>query len=54
MKYNVTIRATVTKTIEVEAEDEHDASLQAHSEFSVECDDNEDYEQDTISITEGA
>lgn len=52
--YNITIRATVTKTLHVKADNEEDAIMMAHEEFSVENDHNdENYEQDTIDITEG-
>ena len=51
MKYRVTIRATVTKTVEVEAENESEATEIAHQEFSVLNDgDEEKYEQDTVNV----
>ena len=54
MKYNITIRATVTKTLRVEAETRDDAIELANEEFSVENDHNdENYEQDLLDITEG-
>ena len=44
--YDVTITATVTKTIRVEAEDEDAAYIEAHEKFSVLPDDwDEDYTQ---------
>ena len=52
--YNITIRATVTKTLRVEAETRDDAIEMANEEFSVENDHNdENYEQDLLDITEG-
>lgn len=52
-KYNVTIKATVTKTYEVEAETEDQAIEEAHGIFSVLNDDTpEDYEEDTLSVEE--
>ena len=51
--YAVVIRATITKTILVDAEDEMQASELAHQDFTVECeDDDENYEQDTLSVEE--
>lgn len=52
MKYEVTIRATITKTYTVEAEDEDEASEIANEEFDVRTQENIDerYEQDTIEI----
>ena len=51
--YDVTIRATVTKTIRVQAENEDAACDIAHESFSV-CDssDDEKYEQETETIHE--
>lgn len=52
--YSITIRATVTKTLHVEADNEQDAIEMAHEEFSVENDHNdENYEEDLLNITEG-
>lgn len=48
--YEVVIRATVTKTIQVTAEDEAEALEIAHAEFTTECDGDEDYTEDTIRI----
>jgi hypothetical protein len=50
--YNVTIRAVVTKTYEVEAEDEGTAELVAHEIFVVqnEADIDEDYSQETMNV----
>jgi hypothetical protein len=51
--YRVTIRATVTKTVTVEAENEDDAYVAAHEDFSVLCDgEDERYEEETLSIEE--
>lgn len=51
-KYNVTIRATIIKTIQVESEDEDTAAIEAHERFSVLCDDeDEDYDQETLEVT---
>ena len=50
-QYNVTIRAIITKTLRVEAENEDEATQQAHDRFSVLNDDtDESYEQDCIDI----
>lgn len=51
--YNVTIRATVVKTLRVEAEDEDEAYVIAHDEFDVtSVDDRERYEEETMDIKE--
>jgi hypothetical protein len=51
--YEVTIRATVTKTLKVEAKDEDAAYIAAHEEFSVlNTGDDEDYEQETLEVKE--
>ena len=51
--YNVMIKATVRKTITVEAGDEKSAVEQAHEMFTVASDgDPEHYEEDTVSVTE--
>ncbi len=51
--YAVTIKASVTKTISVEADNEKDAVEQAHQEFSILNDANpEHYEQDTVNVEE--
>lgn len=49
--YSVKIRAIVVKTVEVEASDEDEAIERAHEMFSVTCDGPEDYEQETVSVT---
>jgi hypothetical protein len=50
-KYEVTIRATVTKTETVEANSYEEATALAHEQFSVLNTDNEEhYEEDTMSI----
>ena len=51
--YDVTIRATIYKTIRVEAENENDAYVEAHEVFSVLNDDTpEQYKQDSVGIEE--
>jgi len=50
--YAVTIKATVYKTITVEAENEDDAYVEAHELFSVMPDDSERYEEETLDIEE--
>ena len=51
--YDVKIKATVTKTIRVEAENEDDAYVAAHESFSVLEDGNpEDYTQEALDIYE--
>lgn len=52
--YDVTIRATITKTIRVEAENEDDAYVEAHEQFSVLPDGEERYEQEATDIEEVA
>ncbi len=50
--YNVTIRATITKTYEIDAEDESTAEGVGHEVFIVENeqDIDEDYKQETMSV----
>lgn len=51
--YDVTIQATVTKTIRVEAEDSNEATIQAHEEFNVHSGEgDEHYDEQTIEIKE--
>jgi hypothetical protein len=51
--YNITIRATVTKTLQVQADSRDEAVETANDAFEVETDHtDENYEQDTIDITE--
>ena len=50
--YDVTIRAIVTKTIRVEVENEDDAYCEAHDQFTTECDGQERYEEETLSVKE--
>lgn len=51
--FEVTIRATVTKTYTVQAKDKHDAYNEAHEVFTVSPDDaNEYYDEETIDIRE--
>ena len=50
-EWNITIQATVTKTIRVTAKNEQEAIEDAHGVFSVLNDDNEEkYDQETISV----
>lgn len=52
--YSITIRATVTKTVQVQADSRDDAIEMANDEFDVATDHNdENYEQDLLDITEG-
>jgi len=48
--YLVTIRAVVTKTLHVMADSEQEAVETAHSEFTTECDGDEDYQEDTLRV----
>ena len=51
--YNITIRATVTKTLQVQADSRAEAIETANDAFDVAEDHNdENYEQETIDITE--
>lgn len=50
--YDVTIRATVTKTIRVTEESDTLAIDTAHSLFTTECDGDEHYEETTLDVTE--
>ena len=51
--YEVTIRATVTKTLTVEAENEDAAYVAAHEEFSVlNTGDDENYTEETLEVKE--
>lgn len=51
--YEVTIRATVTKTLTVEADSADEAVDQAHAEFTTVCDGgDEDYSEDILNVTE--
>ena len=52
--YAVTIKATVYKTIRDEAENEDDAYVEAHEQFSVLPDGEERYEQKATDIEEVA
>ena len=50
-KFLVTVRATITKTIEVEALTHDEADGQAHETFNIMSDAVEEtYEQDTVSV----
>jgi len=54
MNWDVKIKATVTKTISVEADNEEEAVELAHELFTVQCDGvNEDYNEEIISVSEG-
>lgn len=48
-KYNVIIRATITKTETVEAESESAAIRQAHGQFTTDHDGPENYDQETLN-----
>lgn len=52
--YDVTITATVTKTLRVEAEDADAACEVAHGEFTTEVEEGYDarYSEDTVSVIE--
>ena len=51
--YAITIRATVTKTRTIRAEDEMDAEMMAHQYFTVACEGpDERYTQETLCIEE--
>lgn len=52
--FAVTIKATVVKTVEVEAENEHEAVQEAHSQFTVApaSDGAEKYEEETVRVEE--
>lgn len=51
--YNVTIRATVTKTLTIEAASQAEAEATANDLFTTECEGpNEDYEQDILDVSE--
>lgn len=53
--FNVVIRATITKTISVEAETQDEAEVLAHETFSVLCDEeDESYEQETVRFYDDA
>ena len=50
--YNVTITATVTKTLTVETVDKDKAYEVAHENFHTECDGSEKYNEETDSVVE--
>lgn len=51
--YDVVVRATVTKTVRVEAENEDDAYVFANESFSILNDgSDEDYTQEALEISE--
>lgn len=51
-KFAITIRATVTKTIVVDAESQAEAIAEAHDLFTVQCEEgvDEDYNEETIDV----
>jgi hypothetical protein len=51
--YNVTIRATVTKTMTIEANSADEAAATANDLFTTECEGpDEDYQQDVLDVSE--
>lgn len=50
--YNVTIRATVTKTLSVIADTADEAYQLAHEVFTTACNGDEDYDEETLRIEE--
>ena len=50
--YDVTIQATVTKTIRVKADNQEAAYCEAHEQFTTECDGDEYYEEQTLHVDE--
>jgi hypothetical protein len=51
--YNVTIRATVTKTLTIEAESAEEAKATGADLFTTECEGlDEDYQQDVLDVSE--
>ncbi len=50
--YDVTIRATVTKTLRIEAENEDEAVEYAYQEFNCSCDGLEAYGEDMLDVKE--
>lgn len=54
MKFAVTIRATVTKTLEIEANSEQEAIEEGHSLFTVSSEEGQDenYDEDLVSCVE--
>ena len=52
MKYKITIQATITKDIIVEAEDVNEAYNLAHEQFDCSTSGDEKYEEETLSIEE--
>lgn len=49
--YDVTIRAVIVKTIRVHAETAPEAIATAHDNFTVDCEECEDYGQYTIEVS---
>ena len=51
--YDVTIRATVTKTLTIRAATEEEAIDEAHSEFTLVCDGGDEaYSEDVLDVAE--
>jgi hypothetical protein len=51
--YDVMIRATIRKTVRVEAADKDEAAREAHEAFTVTNEgDDEDYNEETLEVTE--
>lgn len=51
--YEVTIKATIVKTLKVQAETAEAAEKQAEEKFTVECDgDDENYQQEILEVTQ--
>lgn len=48
--YNVTIRAIITKTLEVDAHCEEDAIREAHERFDTKPDNDESYDEEMLDI----
>ena len=47
-RYNVEIKATITKIVTVEASSPEEATMLAHDQFSVLCDGDENYDEQTL------
>ncbi len=50
MKFKVKIRGTITKVLEIDAEDESKATEQAHEQFSTDFDGEETYNEEILNI----
>ena len=53
-EYNIVVRATITKSIIVKADNEADAIEAAHARFTTEYDGDERYNQETVSCREAS